>query len=174
MPQGLLNILEPGEHLLQMNVTKKVASTETGIVRGSLIVIDSDEWRRTATATEAGGANDPGPVCYFALQDQVQPDVAMADGLTGIPVTQRMKLETDQIAAGGTFPVGGYVSAGDNGLLKDHLDDETSLGVVLMTTTTRWSNDRLADATQGGAQRTGAPTDVIQILTEYTPNLSVA
>jgi hypothetical protein len=173
MPQGLLNILQPGENLAQLNETKPVKATETEIVRGSLIVEDGGEWRRTA-ASDAGAENSPGPICYWALQDQVQPDVDMADGLSGIPCTHNMLLETDQIDPQSTFPAGGYVSAGDDGKLKDHVDDETAVGVVKKSITTRWANDRLADASKGGAARTGAPTDVIQIWTDYMPNLSTA
>jgi hypothetical protein len=98
----------------------------------------------------------------------------MSDGLSGIPCSYNMLLETDQIDSGSTFPVGGYVSAADTGLVKDHVDGETAVGVVKKTVTTRWSNDRLADATKGGATRTGAPTDVIQIWTDYMPDLSTA
>jgi hypothetical protein len=173
MPQGLLNILQSGQNLAQLNETKKVKATETGIVRGSLIVDDGGQWRRTAAA-DAGAADSPGPICFWSLQDQVQPDVDMADGLTGIPCTYNMLLETDQISSGGTFPLGGYVAAGDDGKLADHADGQTAVGVVKKSVTTRWSNDRLADATKGGANRTGAPTDVIQIWTDYMPNLSTA
>lgn len=174
MPQGLLNILQPGENLSQLNVTKPVKSTETEIVRGSLIVEDGGEWRRTVAATDAGAADTPGPVCFWSLQDQDQPDVNMAEGLSAIPCTANMLLETDQIASGGTFAVGGYVSAGDDGELQDHSDEETAVGVVKKTVTTRYANDRLADASKGGAPRTGAPTDVIQIWTDYIPNLSTS
>jgi hypothetical protein len=173
MPQGLLNILQPGQNLAQLNETKKVAAAETGIVRGSLIVEDAGEWRRALTA-DAGATDSPGAICFWSLQDQVQPDVNMADGLTGIPCSYNMLLETDQIDSGSTFPVGGYVSAGDTGLLKDHVDGETAVGVVKKGVTTRWSNDRLADSTKGGANRTGAPTDVITIWTDYMPDLSTA
>jgi hypothetical protein len=173
MPQGLLNILQSGQNLAQLNVTKSVKSTETGIVRGSLIVEDTGAWRRT-TALDAGSAGVAGPICYWSLQDQAQPDVSMADGLTGIPCTYNMLLETDQIDAGAALPTGGYVMAGADGKLTDHTDDLTAVGVVKKTVTTRWSNDRLADYTKGGAVRTGAPTDVIQIWTDYLPNLSVS
>ena len=173
MPQGLLNILQSGQNLAQLNETKKVKATETGIVRGSLLVEDGGEWRRSASS-DAGAVNSPGPICFWSLQDQVQPDVNMADGLTGIPCTYNMLLETDQIDSGSTFPVGGYVSAGADGKLQDHTDDETAVAVVKKSVTTRWANDRLADATQGGAVRTGAPTDVIQVWSDYMPNLSTA
>jgi hypothetical protein len=173
MPQGHLNILEPGEHLLQRNETKPVKSTETAIVRGSLLVKENDEWRRTA-ATDAGAVNSPGPVCYWSLQDQDQPDVDLAKGLTAVPCNWPMLIETDQIDAGGTFAQGGYVAAGDDGKLKDHADDETAVGVVKETIHYRWSNDRLADATKGGAVRTGARISVIEVWSLYIPNLSVA
>jgi hypothetical protein len=170
---GLLNILEPGENLSQLNRTLPVSDQEDGIVRGSLIVEDAGEWRRSA-ATDAGEADTPGPICFWSLQDQDQPDVEMANGLTGVPCTYNMLLETDQIDSGSSFPVGGYVSADDDGVIQDHSDDETAIGVVKKTVTARWANDRLADSSKGGASRTGAPTDVVQIWTEYIPNLSTA
>ena len=52
MPQGHLNVLHPGENLLQLNETLPVKSTETAIVRGSLLVKDGNEWRRSAAAED--------------------------------------------------------------------------------------------------------------------------
>ena len=43
MPQGHLNVLHPGENLLQLNETLPVKSTETAIVRGSLLVKDGNK-----------------------------------------------------------------------------------------------------------------------------------
>lgn len=172
MPQGHLNVLHPGENLLQLNETLPVKSTETAIVRGSLLVKDGNEWRRSAAA-DAGAANTPGKVCYWSLQDQVQPDVGFAKALTAIPCTFPMILETDQYNAV-VGAVGGFLMAGNNGLLIDHTDDKTAVGILKATPGARWSNDRLANTTYGGAQRTGAPVTVIQLLSVYIPNLSVA
>jgi len=170
MPQGHLNVLHPGENLLQLNETLPVKSTETAIVRGSLLVKDGNEWRRSAAPDSfPGGVGHAGPVCYWSLQDQVQPDVGFAKALTAIPCTYPMILETDQYN-GGVGAVGDFLMAGANGLLVAHVTNHTAIGVLRAVPGARWSNDRLANTTYGGAQRTGAPVTVIQLLSVYIPN----
>ena len=173
MPQGHLNILHPGENLLQLNETLPVSAQETAIVRGSLLVRDSGEWRRSAATDANGGTSStPGPICYWSLQDQVQPDVGFAKALTAIPCTYPMKLETDQYLSTDNYAVGCFLQAGDGGLLEVFAaEGNTAVGVLTALPGARWSNDRLANTTYGGAQRTGAPVTVIQLWSVYIPCL---
>lgn len=183
MPQGHLNILEPGEHLLQHNRSLPVLAGQTAIKRGSVIVEDTGSWRLavTAIADDAGTEQVPGAFPHWALQDQDQPDVLMSGVLTGMPCLPSVLLETDQIKVADGFAVGTFVQCGDDdgdpliaGVIKTHVDDLTAIGIVMKTKTSRWSNDRLANTALGGAQRTGAAVTAVQIRTFYIPNLSTA
>lgn len=173
MPQGHFNVLKGAYPTLgQIDKILPVADAETGIVRGSAIRDNgSQEWIRTAAdAASQGAAGVAGPVIFFALQDQGQPDVGMAGVLNALSCTMPMEVETDQFDAGGTFAVGGYVMAGADGEVTDHTDDLTAIGVVTKGPTTRWVNDAVAVA----GSRTGNRVDVIAFLTTYQPNLSIA
>lgn len=176
MPQGHFNVLKGAYPTLdQLDKVLPVADAETGIVRGSTLRIDTsganDAWVRTAAdAASQGAANTPGPVIYFALQDQGQPDVDMSGVVNAIPCTMPMEVETDQFDAGGTFAVGAFVSAGADGQVVDHADDLTAIGVVTKGPYSRWVNDAVAVA----GKRTGARKNVIAFLTTYQPNLSIA
>lgn len=186
MPQGHLNVMEAGENLLMHQKSLPVKSGQTAIKRGSVIVEMGGEWRLALTTdiaiTDDSGEEDvPGSICYWSLQDQDQPDVKMAGKLTGVPCTFPMLLEVDQIKDSDGFAVGSFVQGGDDdgdpvvqGVIKLHVDDHTTIGVVKQTKTTRWSNDRLANTALGGAQRTGAIITCVQIWTLYIPNLSTA
>lgn len=172
MPAGHFNVLKGAyPTLAQIDKVLPVADAETGIVRGSAIRVESGEWIRTAAdAASQGAAGVAGPIIYFALQDQGQPDVDMAGVLNALSCTMPMEVETDQYDGAGSFPVGGYVMAGADGKVTDHTDDLTAIGVVTKGPTTRWVND--AEAVAG--RRTGNRVDVIAFLTTYQPNLSIA
>ena len=190
MPQGHLNIMEPGENLRNHQKSLPILAGQTAIKRGSVIVEDTGAWRlaNAGENDDSGDANTPGAVCFWSLQDQGQPDVLMAGKLTGVPCTFPMLLEIDQIKSDDAFLAGAFVQCGDDGgdpvvegLVVDHVDDHTAIGVVSKTLAAvgqdpvgykRWSNDRLADSSLGGAERTGAPIYCIQIRTLYIPNLS--
>jgi len=176
MPQGHFNVLKGAYPTLQqLDESLPVASTVTGVVRGSCVRAADDggtrSWFITASdATNQGAANTPGPLIYFSLQDQGQPDVDMAGVLTAIPCSMPNEIETDQYAAGGTFPIGGYVMAGADGKLEDHTDDLTAIGQVTRAPYIRWANDAIAVT----GKRTGNRINVIALWTMYIPNLSTA
>ena len=170
MPAGHLNIVNPGLEIKQIQRTLPVNDAETGIVRGSCVVVDSGTWRRSVAATDGGAANSPGAIAYWALQDQGQPDVAKAGGLTAVPCTTQLQIETDQFAAGGTFPDGGFLAVDDDGVVTDHADDQTAIGVVVKSPYNRWVNDRIHSA----GQRQGQYVSVIQFYTIYNTNLSTS
>jgi len=184
MPQGHLNIMEPGENLLNHQKSLPVLAAQTAIKRGSVIVESGGSWRLALTTDiaildDSGDEDLPGAVCFWALQDQDQPDVKMSGKLTGVPCTFPMLLEVDQIKHADGFAVGTFVQGGDDdgdpvvqGVVKLHVDHHTAIGVVAKTKFNRWSNDRLADTTKGGAQRTGAIIECIQLWSLYIPNLS--
>ncbi len=171
MPQGHLNVLKgtyPG--INQQEATKNVDAGEAGIVRGSLVMENgSGNWVRAAAAN-TGSANTPGAFVYLSLQDQDQPDVRFAGGLTALPVNTPCLVETDQYDAGATLAVGGYLAAGDTGVVTDHADDETAVGIVARSPYRRYSNDRVAVA----GERTGRFIDVVSFWTMFVPNLSTA
>jgi len=174
--QGFLNVLKgayPSLKQLDKSLPVKAANA---IIRGSLIRVDTatNEFQLTE-AGDAGAANSPGPVCYWALQAATDPDVQMAGVLTGIPCTAPMELETDQIDTndpGNDFVVGAYVSAGV-GVIKAHADDETAIGVVTNAASFRWANGIDAAGEYVG-RRTGTRVQVVAIQTLYIPNLSTA
>jgi hypothetical protein len=176
MPQGHFNVLKGAYPTLQqLDETLPVAGGVTGIVRGSCLRAADDAGTRSwfitaADATNQGAANTPGPLIYFALQDQGQPDVDMAGALSALPCSMPMEVETDQFDAGGAFPIGGYIMAGAAGVVTDHTDDKTAIGQVTRSPYIRWANDAIAVT----GKRTGNRVNVISFWAMYIPNLSVA
>jgi hypothetical protein len=176
MPQGHFNVLKGAYPTLQqLDESLAVDAGEPGIVRGSAMRKEvsgsSQTWVRTAAdAARPGWAPGAGPVIYFSLQDQGQPDVTKSGVLTGIPCTMPNEVETDQYDSGGTFTVGGYVMAGADGEVTDHTDELTAIGVVTNGPAARYANDAVAVA----GVRTGARINVITFLTIYHPQLSIS
>jgi hypothetical protein len=176
MPAGHFNVLKGAYPTLQqIDKSLPVATSETGIVRGSAMRIDTSGpapafIRTDATSASQGALNTPGPIVYFSLQDQAQPDVLRAGVITGIPCTFPAEVETDQYDSGGSFPVNGRIMAGASGKVVDHTDDKTAIGVVTAGPTFRWVNDAVAVA----GERTGARVSVIKFQTIYAPNVSTA
>lgn len=174
MPQGHFNVLKgdyPG--LLQRDSTLPVDSSETAIVRGSVIKQNgSGNWVRV-TGADAGAANSPGPQVFLSLQDQSQPDVKFANGLTALSITSNLLVETDQYDTGATLAVGGYLACGANGKVTDHADDLTAIGVIVKSPYKRYSNDRYV-VDGANQERTGTFIDVIAFWTLYIPNLSTS
>lgn len=171
MALGHFNVLKGAyPTLAQLDESLPVADAETGIVRGSVLRINSGEWVRTADdVASRGQTGTPGPIIYWALQDQVQPDVTMSGVLTGIPCTMPMEVETDQFLTAGTFAVGGQISAGAAGEVQDHANGETSIGIVSNGPHQRYANDAIAVT----GQRTGAIINVISFWTTYSPDLTI-
>ena len=118
MPQGHFNVLKGAYPTLQqIDKSLPISSAETDIIRGSSLRIDTSgsvpQWVRTAAdAASQGTATVAGPIIYFSLQDQSQPDVLRSGVLTGIPCTMPNTVETDQFDTGGSFPVNGFIMAG--------------------------------------------------------------
>ncbi len=166
MPKGHFNILYPGLQLDQIETEKPVDSRVTGLVRGSAIVDNgSGAWRLTAAA-DAGSAGHPGPMVYWALQDQDSPDAVKAGVLAGMPCSWPMVVETDQYA--GTHAVGAWVAADNNGKVTDAVTGNTVIGKVLKAPAQRWLNDRLDPA----GTRMGALANVVVFQTLYIPSLA--
>lgn len=173
--QGFFNVLK-GAYPSLKQLDKSLAPKDgDAIIRGSLMKVDSGEFALTAAA-DAGGANAPGPVVYFALQQAGDPDVQMAGSVTGMPVTAPCELETDQIDVSGTpatdYAVGNYVQAGD-GVLAPFTDDSTAVGIVTKAPYYRWANGIDAAGEYVG-KRTGGRVMAIAIQTLYIPNLSTS
>lgn len=171
MPQGHFVEMVPGATGTNRPTRSlPIKSGQTAIKRGSVLVEDAGEWR-LSTTSDNGGANSPGPVVYFALQDQDSPDVTMSGVLSAIPCTFSGVFQTDQFS--GTLAVGTKLMAG-NGVLIAHTDDKTVVAEVRKGNTIRWSNDRLASTAYGGAQRTGAHITVLDFQSLYLPNVSIS
>ena len=174
--QGFFNVLKGAyPSLKQLDKTLPVKAGDA-VIRGSLLVEDAGEFRLAVNATDAGAADAPGPIAYFALHGAEDPDVEMAGGTTGMPVTAPCEVETDQIDVSGTpatdYAVGNYVTAGD-GVLAPLADENTALGVVTKAPYYRWSNAQEAPGAYVG-KRTGARVMVIALQTLYIPSLSIA
>ena len=170
MAKGHFNVIKGAyPSLSQLDTTRKVADSVTGLVRGMTIRIDgSDEWVRTADdAASKGQAGTPGPLIYFALQDQDQTDVAMAGGLSGICCNQSMEVETDQY--NGTPSVGTLLVGGLDGKVQAHAAGETAIGMVTKAQYRRWINDRDV----GGVSK-GAYGNVIRFMTVFLPDVDEA
>lgn len=169
---GHLNVLKGAyPSLSQLDETLPVKSDQTAIERGSALVKDSDEWRLTDVTTEgdAGATGTPGPIVYFALQDQNDPDVTMSKGLTALPCVSPCEIETDQYS--GTPEVGKYIRAADNGKVTILASTgQTAVGMCTKAATYRWSN---SDGPNAGFpdQRTGGRIQVIAFWALYLPEV---
>ena len=170
MAKGHFNVIKGAyPALAQIDTSRKVADSVTGLVRGMTMRIDgSNEWVRTADDTASkGAAGTPGPIIYFALQDQDQTDVSMAGALTGLSCTQALEVETDQY--NGTPAVGNMLVGGLDGKVQVHASGETAIGVVTAAQYRRWINDRDV----GGVSK-GAYGNVIRFMTVYIPDVDEA
>jgi hypothetical protein len=173
--KGFFNVLKGAYPSLKQLDKSLPVKAGDAVVRGSLMVVDAGEFR-LSVAADAGGANAPGPVCYFAFHGADDPDVEMAGVNTGMPCVAPCEIETDQWATLGTpatdFAVGNYVQAGD-GVLAPFVDDSTAVGVVTKAPYYRWSNPEDAPGALVG-KRTGNRVQVIAVHTLYIPNLSTS
>ena len=113
---GFFNVLK-GEYpgLKQLDKTLPLGTGATVLVRGSLMYVDPSTNKFIPAAADAAtqGVKDitPGAVMYWSLQNAEDPDVKMANGVTGLPCTQPMEIETDQFDTSaivlGSFVMGG-------------------------------------------------------------------
>lgn len=158
--------------LSQLDKTLPIKSGSTGIERGSVLVIESDEFRPCA-ATDVGTKDTvPGPMAYYSFQNQADPDVVMAGAITGMPCNAPVEVETDMY--NGSPAAGEFLMCDDAGKLQVHTDGLTAVGLVTKAPYKRWSN--VATPTGGSypAARQGAVIDVIAFWSVYIPNLALA
>jgi len=166
MAKGHFNVLKGAyPSLVQLDKTLKVADGVTDLVRGSTIRVSSGTWVKTADdVASKGEAGTPGPVIYFALNDQDQPDVKMAGGLTALSCTMPIEVETDQY--NGTPAVGTLLVGGADGKVQAHAAGETAIGVVTKAAYRRWINDK-----DVGGAALGGFGNVIAFMTMYSPDI---
>lgn len=168
MAKGHFNVLKGAyPSLTQLDKTLPVNDGVTGLVRGMVIRESSGEWVLCADdVASRGDAGTVGPVIYFALQDQDQTDVDMAGGLTGLPCTMPMEVETDQF--GGTPAVGTLLVAGANSKVQAWAAGQTAIGVVTKASYRRWVNDLVVS----GTSTRGSFTNVLAFQTMYAPTVN--
>lgn len=158
--------------LKQLDKTLPLGTGRSSIVRGSAMRIDPATNKFVPTAADVasqGAAGVPGPVIYFSLQNAGDPDVVMANGITGIPCTMPNEVETDQYDTGASISVGSFLMAGADGKVTLHTTGKTAIGLVTKAAYSRWSNN--AVAVEG--VKTGNRISVIAFLTIYAPDMAV-
>ena len=168
---GHFNVLKGAyPNLVQLDKTLPLGTGGTALVRGSVMYASASTFVPSAAdAASHGGAGVPGPIIYFCLQNASDPDVQMANGVTGISCTQPMEVETDQYDAS-AIVLGSYVMAGASAKLTLHTTGCTAIGRVTQAAYTRWSNNAVAVA----GVRTGNRISVISLQTMYAPSLSIS
>jgi len=178
--------------LAQIDKTLSVGVGEEGIVRGTLLRIDSS-YNQSAggvfRAAQAADAGDPATYIYFALiaQDDFQAGMAGSIGqgvaarstaalpgeaagagaarITGLAVGQPQEFETDQFTGtDGQFVVGTKLTCGADGKLVPHTAGDCVIATVTAAPFHRWVND----AAVAGVNRTGAQVKVINAMTAWT------
>jgi len=190
---GLFNVIKgayPG--LQQIDKTLPVASTESGIVRGSAVKEVAGEFVLTLASdagSGAGGVTTPGAYVYFALMSQLDLTAGMAGTIgqgvsggqatiTGLACSMPMECETDQFV--GSPALGAYLTLagtaanadGNGGKLVTYTaaNGETVYGQVTKASTVRWANDAVAVS----GWRTGNKVTVIRFRAMYIPGLKTA
>jgi len=167
--------------LKQLDKTLPLGTGGTGIVRGSCMVIgangDANKFIPAVDAS-AGSAGVPGAVVYFSLQNAIDPDVQMANGITGLPCFMPMEIETDAYDPDTAPALGDFVmvQAGDDangqlgfGVLTKHVSGATAIGVCTKAAYTRWSNNAVAVP----GLKTGNKISVISMWTMYASSLVI-
>jgi len=162
--------------LAQLDKTLPIKAGETTIQRGSILVIDAGSFRQ-CVAADAGGAGAPGPVVYHAFQNQSDPDVVMANGVTGMPCIAPVEIESDMYtgkpAVGNFLMCIGTAPATNLGKLAVCTDNHTAVGLVTKAQYTRWSNVATPAGGSYPSARQGATINVIAYWSMYIPNLLV-
>jgi hypothetical protein len=169
MAKGHFNVLKGAyPSLVQLDKTLKVNDAVTNLVRGNSLRVDTSDntWLKTADdAASKGAAGTPGPIIYFALQDQDQTDVEMAGALTALSCTMPMEVETDQY--NGTPALGALLVGGLDGKVQAHADGETACGVVTKAEYRRFINDKVVS----GTSTKGGFGMVLGFATIYSPDI---
>jgi hypothetical protein len=174
---GHFNVLKGAyPSLKQLDKTLPLGTGGSGIVRGSCMVVDSNAFRPAVDA-DAGSVTVNGGIVYFALQNAGDPDVQMANGITGLPCIMPMEVETDCYDASANLALGEFLMVKTGaalqagfGILTKHTANKTAVGVCTKAAYTRWSNNAVAVA----GIKTGNKISVISFWTMYAPNLVVA
>ena len=167
---GHFNVLKGAyPNLQQLDKTLPLGTGGTALVRGSVMYASANTFKPSAADVASHGvAGTPGPICYFCLQNAADPDVTMANGVTGLSCTQPMEVETDQFDDS-AIVLGSYVMAGANAKLTLHTTGCTAIGLVTKASYTRWSNNAVAVA----GVKTGTRIAVISLWTMYAPELAI-
>lgn len=161
--------------LAQIDKTLSVGVGEEGIVRGTLLRIDSSYEQENGGVfrmAQAADATDPATMIYIALvgQDDYQAGMAGTIGqgvaggvarITGLSAVMPQEFETDQFD--GDLAVGTKLTCGDDGKLVAAVAGDCVVAIVTKANSTRWVND----AQVPGVNRTGAPVEVIQAATAW-------
>lgn len=167
---GHFNVLKGAyPNLVQLDKTLPLGTGGTALVRGSVMYASAGTFVPSAADQAShGAAGHPGPICYFCLQNAGDPDVQMANGVTGLSCTQPMEVETDQFDSS-AIVLGSYVMAGANAKLTLHTTGCTAIGLVTKAAYTRWSNNAVAVA----GVKTGTRISVISLWTMYAPDMAI-
>ena len=172
---GHFNVLKGAyPHLQQLDKTLPLGTGGAALVRGSAMYVSAGTFIPTAAdAPSQGSASAPGPIIYFCLQNAADPDVQMANGVTGLPCTMPMEVETDQFNIGAGIALGAYLMAGASGCVSPMVPTtdtgKTAIGLVTGAPYTRWSNNAVAVA----GVKTGTRISVISFWTMYAPEMAI-
>jgi len=160
----------------QVDKTAAVNSSETGIVRGSLLRLNSaGEFVRTADdAASHGDETTPGARVFIALHNQNDPDVQKAGVMAALDAHQDMVIETDQYDAAGTYTIGTQLAAGADGKYRVAADDETVIGIVEAAPKKVFDNSAYVDNVPGAFPFNGNYVEVLTVRCLYAPQVSTA
>lgn len=166
---GHFNVLKGAyPNLVQLDKTLPLGTGGTALVRGSVMYVSANTFVPSAdNVASHGTSGTSGAVCYFCLQNASDPDVTMANGVTGLVCTQPMEVETDQYDTS-SIVLGSYVMAGASAKLTLHTTGCTAIGLVTKAAYTRWSNNAVAVA----GVKTGTRISVISLWTMYAPDMA--
>jgi hypothetical protein len=167
----------PYPSLIQMDKELLVSADSVGTIeRGSGLYQDAnDEWK-LAGATQAGDAQTPGAIIYFALQGEDDLVAQMAGGvpisddvqpkIAALACSPTIEIETDMFT--GTLTSGQNLSIGANGKLVAHTTGKTVIARVTKAAYSRWVNNASAVA----GWRTGNNVTAIRAITLYAPQVA--
>jgi hypothetical protein len=175
---GHFNVLKGAyPHLQQLDKTLPLGTGGDTLVRGSAMYASAGKFVPAANDVATHGvAGTPGPIIYFCLQNAADPDVKMANGVTGLSCTMPMEVETDQFDDS-AIVLGCYLMASAGNVsgvpntpcVSLHTTGCTAIGLVTKAAYTRWSNNAVAVA----GVKTGNKISVISFWTMYAPELAV-
>ena len=159
--------------LQQIDKTLRVASRQSGIVRGSCIYQSSATEFSLATATQA---TDPTAYIFFALVAQTDLTAGMAGSIgqgspngvaaiTGIACGMPMEFETSEFDGSVNYNIGEYMTVGNAGKIVAQTSGDNVVAQVTKAATVRWVNDAIAVT----GFRTGANMSVLTCRSLWIP-----